>query len=120
MIKRPREKNEKHLDFIRSLPCVICGNEIETQAAHLRAGNGDFGKRGTGIGEKPSDKWTLPLCGIHHDEQHNGREIMFWRSHNIDPWTLACKLWMVSGDYEAGWQILSLNKCSGKLPVMAR
>lgn len=110
MIKRPREKNDKHLDFIRSLPCCVCLNNIETEAAHLRVGHRAYGKRNTGIGEKPSDKWTLPLCSRHHKQQHNGSEFSFWRLYGIDPWLLCCKLWMVSGDNEAGEQILSLNK----------
>lgn len=107
MIKRPREKNDKHLDFIRSLPCAVCGNNIETEAAHVRSWHDGYAKRLTGIGEKPSDKWTVPLCSRHHREQHSIIETTFWHHHQIDPFLLACKLWMVTGDHEAGEQILA-------------
>lgn len=105
-MKRPREKNERHLKFIRSLPCAVCGNNIETEAAHLRAGNLAYGKRNTGIGEKPSDKWVIPLCGIHHRKQHGISEQAFWVAQGINPWDLAQKLYRVSGNHEAGEKVI--------------
>jgi hypothetical protein len=90
--KEPRIKNERHLRYIRSLPCCICGG-IDTEATHLRVGSINHDKRETGMAEKPSDKWTLPLCNWHHREQHAcGDELKFWWSHGIDPFTLAISL----------------------------
>lgn len=105
--KRPRVKNEKHLNFIRSLPCVVCQNNIETEAAHVRAGELALGKWPTGGGEKPSDCWTVPLCGRHHREQHSMNEREFWSQQGINPFVVAMALYASSGDYVAGEQIIN-------------
>ena len=97
--RQPREKDAKHLDFIRSLPCACCGNDIQTEAAHLRSGNLKYGKPPTGGGEKPSDKWALPLCGQCHRRQHEGDEEAFWAFGGINPWVLAMTLHNLSGDH---------------------
>jgi hypothetical protein len=90
--REPRKRDEKHLRFIRSLPCCICG-AIDTEAAHLRIGSINHGKRETGGGERPSDIWCLPLCNQHHREQHDtGSELKFWAKYNIDPFLLAISL----------------------------
>jgi len=90
--REPRERDEKHLDYIRSLPCCICGG-IDTEAAHIRTGTPELGKRPTGMAEKPSDKWALPLCNKHHREQHDfGDELGFWKCHGINPFVLAMTL----------------------------
>lgn len=104
--KRPRIKNDKHLDYIRSLPCVVCGNNIETEAAHLRMSCIEIGKRSTGKSEKPSDCWTVPLCGRHHREQHSVSERFFWHEYKIDPFRIAAFLYALSGDFEAGESII--------------
>lgn len=106
MLKRPREKDDKHLDFIRCLPCCVCGDNTATEAAHLRTGNLDYGKRHTGMGEKPSDKFTVPLCGRCHRAQHNARELNFWANCGINPFVLSMSLWCSSGDYEMAIIIL--------------
>jgi len=90
--RQPRERDEKHLDFIRSLPCCICGDDIHTEAAHIRAGSIENGKVYTGIGEKPSDAWVLPLCNGHHREQHSMNEMKFWEKYEINPFLLAISL----------------------------
>lgn len=89
--KEPRQRDERHLDYIRSLPCCICGG-IDTEAAHLRVGSTEHNKRSTGMSEKPSDKWALPLCNRHHREQHSMDELKFWDSHGINPFLLAIAL----------------------------
>ena len=103
--KRPREKNERHLDFIRTLPCLLCGAPAE--AAHIRASYIHFGKPATGAAEKPSDKYAVPLCPEHHrlgnNSQHvAGYEREWWDEHGIEPVIVAALLWSVTGDYEAG------------------
>lgn len=104
--KRPRVKNNSHLDFIRSLPCACCNNNIQTEAAHIRTGNLYYGKRNTGGAEKPSDIWTLPLCNWHHTEQHEGSEAEFWRRYSINPFVLALSLYACSGDVMTGEAVL--------------
>lgn len=88
--REPRVRDEKHLNLIRSKPCCLCGDNTSTEAAHIRTGDLSRGKAHTGMGEKPSDKWTLPLCSRHHREQHaHGDELAFWAERGIDPFALA-------------------------------
>jgi hypothetical protein len=89
--RMPREKDNKHLDYIRSLPCCICGG-IDTEAAHVRTASLENGKPHTGMGEKPSDKWAVPLCNRHHREQHSMNEMDFWKCHGLNPFVLAMTL----------------------------
>lgn len=90
--RQPRERDEKHLNYIRSLPCCICGG-FDTEAAHIRTASLENGKSHTGMQEKPSDKWALPLCNRHHREQHaTGDELKFWDFHGINPFLLAISL----------------------------
>ncbi|WP_265440591.1 putative HNHc nuclease [Bradyrhizobium sp. SEMIA] len=88
----PRQRDEKYLAYIRTQPCCICGDNTSTEAAHLRAGSISDGKRYTGMQEKSSDKWALPLCGRHHREQHRMNELEFWASYGINPFELAISI----------------------------
>lgn len=104
--RRPRVKDDAHLDFIRQLPCAVCGNPHSTEAAHLRVADRYYGKRSTGKSEKPSDLWTLPLCNAHHSEQHKGAELVFWNRAQINPFVLALSLYACTGDVVTGEQVL--------------
>jgi hypothetical protein len=104
--KRPRERDNNHLAFIRSLRCCICGAQ-GPDPAHIRSANPIYGKRETGGGEKASDKFTVPLCRTHHDEQHSaGNELTWWASKGIDPFGLALSLYAATGDDEIADGIL--------------
>lgn len=89
--RQPRERDERHLDHVRSLPCCVCGG-IDTEAAHIRTASLAHGKNHTGMSEKPSDKWSVPLCNKHHREQHAMSEMAFWKKYEIDPFMLALTL----------------------------
>lgn len=94
--RRPRVKNHKHLDFIRGLPCVICKNittQFPSEAAHIRFSEIRHGKRAVGAGEKPDDRWVLPLCAEHHREQHSTSESLWWKEQGIDPHVVAALLY---------------------------
>jgi len=105
--KRPRKESDAHLKALRFLPCVVClGRPVE--AAHIRTGSYLHGKRETGIGEKPDDKWALPLCPIHHREQHAMNEMDFYDRYEIDPFGTALALWGADGDQEAMETIIRL------------
>jgi hypothetical protein len=60
-----------------------------------------IGKELTGKGEKPHDKFTVPLCPYHHrigiDCQHNSNEKEWWERTGLNPWTIAASLWIASG-----------------------
>lgn len=86
--KQPRQRDDAHLAWIRQQPCCICRDNTSVEAAHLRVSSINDDKRDTGMGERPSDKWTLPLCGRHHREQHTMNETVFWSKYNIDPFAL--------------------------------
>ncbi len=106
----PRQKLESHLAFIRDLPCVCCGDNTSTEAAHIRTGNRLYGKRPTGGAEKPDDLWTLPLCGQHHRDQHKANETNFWTNQGINPWILALSLFASSGDHELAEEIIGRHR----------
>ncbi|MBR1122145.1 DUF968 domain-containing protein [Bradyrhizobium lablabi] len=118
--KRPRERDNNHLAFIRSLRCCICGAP-GPDPAHIRSANPVYGKRETGGGEKASDKWTVPLCRAHHNEQHAyckaptthfdpiTAELRWWASMGIDPFGLALSLYAATGDDEIADGILRAN-----------
>jgi hypothetical protein len=105
--RHPRLKNESHLRFIRDLTCIGCGNNTATEAAHLRSGNLEYGKRNTGLGEKPDDAWCLPLCGDCHRTQHAGNEMKFWANLGINPFVLALSLFAASGDHDLAHEVIS-------------
>lgn len=92
MMRQPRQKDEKHLAYIRGLSCCICGDNTSTEAAHIRYACEEVGKRGTGLGERPDDKWSTPLCGAHHRQQHILGERVFWALHKLDPIKIAMEL----------------------------
>ncbi|MCW2218793.1 hypothetical protein M2232_002325 [Bradyrhizobium japonicum] len=93
MIERqPRQHDRAYLDYVRTLPCAICGETTTVEAAHLRVGSINHGKRDTGMGEKSSDRWAVPLCGRHHREQHTMNELEFWAKYGINPFELAISI----------------------------
>ena len=103
-MRTARRHDEKHLTFIRGLPCVRCGNNIEKKAAHLRRADARIAKPIPGIGVTPDDRFVLPLCGKHHDQQHRIGETAFWDACDPELWALA--LYSISGDQEAGERIV--------------
>lgn len=111
MTRTARKHNSGHLDFIRSLPCVCCGDNTATEAAHIRSADASLAKPATGIGIKPDDYWTLPLCGKCHRLQHQGNERQFWQVKvGIDPFKYAMRLFTVSGQYSVGLAVLKATK----------
>lgn len=114
--KRPRVEDGRHLKFLRSLPCCICGTHKAVEAAHVRMGSLAHGKPTTGMQEKPGDRWAVPLCRGHHldfpDAQHKIGEAAFWKKHGIDPFLLALSLWGATGNEEACETILAETRKS--------
>lgn len=106
MQKQPRIHDDRHLDFIRSLPCIITGENTTVEAAHIRFADLRVDKHNAGVGAKPHDMWTLPLSGEQHRLQHSMSERKFWRETGIDPIFYALALYAHSGDYEKGCRIV--------------
>lgn len=115
MKRTPRERDNAHLDFIRSLPCVVCGDNTSTEAAHVRFSDVSAGKVNPGVGQKPHDFWTVPLCGSCHRGQHLMGERDFWSLlAKVDPLRTAAFLYLASGDYERGCQIVAATLSSAE------
>jgi DNA recombination protein Rad52 len=83
--KRIRSKD--HLRFVAQQPCLICGRR-PSQAHHIRYA------QPRGLALKVSDEFTVPLCAIHHAENHRtGKERRWWDERKIDPLAVAAQLW---------------------------
>jgi hypothetical protein len=83
-----RIRSKEHLRFVARQPCVICGR-TPAQAHHLRYA------QPRGLALKVSDEFTVPLCAIHHSENHTiGDERRWWHERKTDPLAIARSLWL--------------------------
>ena len=73
-----------HRTWVRRHRCSVPGCRLlPIECAHVR--NGTDG----GLGLKPSDKWTISLCGHHHVEQHELGEAGFEARYDLNLFELA-------------------------------
>ena len=98
--KRPRERDPAYLTFLRAKPCCLCGGKSE--ACHIRSSSMDHDKPHTGMGTKPDDKWSVPMCRSCHMTQHSGNELQFWNDRGIDPFALAMRYY---AQYQASGKV---------------
>ena len=85
-----RIRSKEHLRFVAQQPCLICGRS-PSHAHHVRFA------QSKGLGLKVSDEFTVPLCAIHHQQNHaTGNERLWWQEHKIDPLAVAARLWRES------------------------
>lgn len=103
--RRPRITSADHLAWLRTLPSLVPGAG-PIDAAHIRYGDSRYAKPATGMGEKPSDRWCVPLAHDVHMSQHGRGERVWWEEQGIDPIIVAAFLWVHSGDEEAGLTII--------------
>jgi hypothetical protein len=67
-----RIRSKEHLRFVAQHPCLICGRS-PSHAHHIRFA------QSRGLGLKVSDEFTVPLCAIHHQQNHaRGEEQLWW------------------------------------------
>jgi hypothetical protein len=87
-ISKPvRERDRNHLRFVASQPCVVCGRG-PSDAHHLK-----FAEQ-RAMGRKVGDKFTVPICRLHHRELHRrGDERAWWGKLGLDPLPIAAALW---------------------------
>jgi hypothetical protein len=87
------------------MPSVVSGRS-PVHVAHIRFGDIERGKPHTGMGEKPSDKWVLPLTPEEHmwgvRSQHANNEKAWWESHGIDPIVVCQALYQVYQQHAFG------------------
>ncbi len=103
--KPRRERDRNHLRFVATQPCLICAR-TPSDAHHLK-----FAERAA-MGRKVSDKFTVPVCRMHHRELHRrGDEQNWWDGQGIDPLPIAVDLWRRShpASCEAGDRASELN-----------
>jgi hypothetical protein len=82
-----RRRDKKHLKFVASQPCLVCGR-CPSDAHHLRFAEPHA------LGRKVSDEFTVPLCRGHHRALHDrGDEKAWWTEIEIDPAPFAERLW---------------------------
>lgn len=107
--RAPRIHDTDHLALIRQLPCLVCGDNTSTQAAHIRYADRSIAKPMSGMGRKSDDHFVVPLCGTHHDQQHDhGDERGWWKDVGIDPVKVAMAM-KLAGNYEACVRIIAAN-----------
>jgi DNA recombination protein Rad52 len=82
-----RIRDASHLQFVASLPCLVCGR-TPSQAHHLKFA------QPRALASKSSDEWTVPLCLLHHRALHDvGAEEAWWEERGIDAKGEAQRLW---------------------------
>jgi hypothetical protein len=88
VISKPvRERDREHLRFVASQPCLVCGR-TPSDAHHVK-----FAEQ-RAMGRKVSDKFTVPVCRLHHRNLHRrGDERTWWAEHEIEPLAVAANLW---------------------------
>jgi ERF superfamily/Protein of unknown function (DUF968) len=88
LISKPaRERDRDHLRFVTSQPCLVCGR-TPSDAHHIK-----FAEQ-RAMARKVSDRFTVPICRLHHRELHRrGNERGWWENHGIDPLAVAATLW---------------------------
>lgn len=88
--KPVRERDRNHLRFVASQSCLVCGGS-PADAHHLR-----FAEQ-RAMGRKVSDRFTVPVCRLHHRELHRrGDERIWWEKQGIDPLPVAARLWQTT------------------------
>jgi hypothetical protein len=85
--KPVRERDRDHLRFVAAQPCLVCGR-TPSDPHHIK-----FAEQ-RAIGRRVSDRFTVPICRLHHRELHRrGNERAWWQKQAIDPLVVASSLW---------------------------
>jgi hypothetical protein len=96
VISKPvRERDREHLKFVAAQSCLVCGR-TPSDAHHIK-----FADQ-RAMGRKVSDKFTVPVCRLHHRELHRrGNERAWWQKQGIEPLVVAAALWKKTHVVEA-------------------
>ena len=98
-------RHPNHLKFVRKHNCAVPGCQTRPVVAHHVRDSYSVvvpkDERG-GIGMKPHDKWTVPLCDQHHKEVHTGPHL-FENDYKISLIQLAADIASRS-PYREGWE----------------
>jgi len=81
----------QHRAWVRRHQCSVLGcKRTPIECAHVRSGTNG------GIALKPSDRWCISLCTLHHAEQHRIGELAFATRHDLDLAALAARFALCS------------------------
>jgi ERF superfamily len=88
VIRKPvRERDREHLKFVAAQPCLVCGR-TPSDPHHIKYAEH------RAMGRKVSDRFTVPICRLHHRDLHRrGSERVWWENQGIDPLVTAAALW---------------------------
>jgi hypothetical protein len=85
--KPVRERDRDHLRFVAAQPCLVCGR-TPSDPHHIK-----FAEQ-RAMGRRVSDRFTVPMCRLHHRELHRrGNERAWWQKQGTDPLVVAASLW---------------------------
>jgi len=85
--KPVRQRDREHLKFVAAQPCLVCGR-TPSDPHHIK-----FAEQ-RAMGRRVSDRFTVPICRLHHRELHRrGHERDWWQRQGIDPLAIAATLW---------------------------
>jgi hypothetical protein len=88
-----RDRDREHLKFVAAQPCLVCGR-TPSDPHHIK-----FAEQ-RAMGRKVSDRFTVPICRLHHRELHRrGNERAWWESQGIDPLPVAANLWAKTHEF---------------------
>jgi hypothetical protein len=76
--RHPPLRCPEHLAWIRHQPCCVDGCSGRAVPHHVRTGSSG------GMGMKPSDDKTVPLCAAHHAEFHRLGVHTFEDMYDVD------------------------------------
>ena len=99
-IERPPQRADNrvcpaHRAWVRRHHCCVPGClRTPIECAHVRGGTDG------GVALKPSDKWVISLCSVHHREQHQVGEPEFERRYGLDLAELAREFARVSPQHK--------------------
>ena len=106
-----RTRCKEHLRYVAEQPCLVCGRS-PSHAHHIRYA------QPRGLGLKVSDEFTVPLCAIHHSENHaTGNERRWWQEHNLDPLPVARRLWQKSRSVDCTPNAATTIESDEKKPI---
>lgn len=77
---KSRFEDEEYREWQRALPCLKCIEEFDIELAPIYQNECAHDRIETdgGMGMRPSDIYSCPLCHEHHAEQHRVGAITFW------------------------------------------
>lgn len=89
----PKQKSiPAFLQYVRGFQCLAmsdrCMGGIE--AHHIRKG---LGEDAAGFGQKPADRYVVPLCAYHHSQTHQLGHDTFEQRHGLNLLENSNRLW---------------------------